>query len=585
MKYKNKSRRWFSSSPFCGFIFLLALVGFAAISVAQEKVTVLKVKTLIDGTGADPIKDAVIVIKGKRIHAVGKTGDVTIPQGAEVIEFSDQTAIPGLVDTHAHYRAWQGEIYLNHGVTTAFDIGSNPFRWRVAQKNGIDKGEIVGPRLLIAGRINAKGRRSRRGRARYAVKTPKEAAEGTRKLIASGVDIIKALEKLNTEMLRAIVEEAHKAGKPVVVHSINGTDALLAGVEIDAIEHSHSVALAVVGSEEEKNRLHKGRTRRKNRLTSQEVHNYMQEASYDRLIKKMVSKNVSWSPTLSTSFRAFSPQREKFKKEEFDTVAQPGLAYIPDYFKINTQQYFEGTANLDPELYKKIQTGYKKIKGFIHRFVKAGGKIRTGSDPNSILPALAIHREMELLVEAGLTPKQALMAATKNPAENVGREKDFGTLAPGRFADIVIVDGDPLRNISDTKKIQMVFKEGKAIKPVYHADYRNPIPRPAPDRRAARIRSVSPESVKQTGKPITITLKGRNFLTNAIVKLNNKPIPAKIKFRKTPFPKNFRRGREITATIPPELIREPGAYVIVVEHPGNSGSISGPAYLIVEPPQ
>src|SRR5436190_24110118 len=124
---------------------------------AADNVKVLRVGRLIDGNGGQPLLDAVIVINGKRIRTVGRSADVKIPDGAEIVDFSQKTVIPGLVDTHAHYREWHSELYVANGVTTAFDVGDNPLIWSFAQKEGIDKGKIVGPRLLLCGRINGAG--------------------------------------------------------------------------------------------------------------------------------------------------------------------------------------------------------------------------------------------------------------------------------------------------------------------------------------------------------------------------------------------------------------------------------------------
>jgi imidazolonepropionase-like amidohydrolase len=397
------------------------------------------------------------------------------------------------------------------------------------------------------------------------------------------VDIIKALENLSPELLKAIAEEAHAAGKPVFAHSINGAEAVLAGAEIDSIEHSHSVAMAAVTTEEARNKLHEGRTRRSNRLTTQEVHGFMEEESYDRLIGQLVAKKVHWTPTLSTTWRAFSPRREKFKAAELKLFSLPGLSYIPVYFRTNTKEYFAGTAEIDPQLRERIAAGHRKLNDFIRRFVKAGGKLQTGSDPNSVLPGVAIHTEMELLVEAGLTPGEALVAATRNAAERVGRKNDFGAIAAGAFADIVVIDGDPLQEISATQRIDLVFKEGKPIQPGYRAGYRNPIPRPQPDRPAPEIESISPETAAEGAGPITLNLTGRNFLSTAVVKIDGKPVPAEVKFRPSRFPQNFRRGREITATVPADRLRRYGSYPIVVEHPGAGGAVSNTMHLIVKP--
>jgi hypothetical protein len=129
----------------------------------------------------------------------------------------------------------------------------------------------------------------------------------------------------------------------------------------------------------------------------------------------------------------------------------------------------------------------------------------------------------------------------------------------------------------------MVFQEGRAIRPpFYHADYRNPIARPQPDRQFPEIETVSPDSVLEGDEAITLTITGKNFLSTDVVRLNGKPIPSEVKFRPARFPQNFRRTREMTATLPAGLVRAPGLYSIVVEHPGMGGIQSNAAPLVVK---
>jgi imidazolonepropionase-like amidohydrolase len=135
-----------------------------------------------------------------------------------------------------------------------------------------------------------------------------------------------------------------------------------------------------------------------------------------------------------------------------------------------------------PEKRNEVTSGYKMLQEFVRRFTKAGGKIHSGSDPNHVVPGYAVHAELQMLVEAGLTPLQAIQTASTNVAQAWGKEKDFGSVEKGKVADLIIVRGDPLRNISDTQNIESVFIDGKKVDTSYHADYKNPIPRPIEDR-------------------------------------------------------------------------------------------------------
>src|SRR5581483_8877923 len=449
----------------CAIIFAVAVgLGLGG----SEAATVLQVGTLIDGNGGEPIKDAVIVIDGERIQAVGKNGTVKVPAGAQIIQLKDKTVIPGLIDTHAHYRAWQAELYVGNGITTAYDIGDQPLAWSLVQRDAIAHGKIVGPRLLLGGRLNGpgpsdEGEGGSRGRTlNTAVKTPEEARQRTRELLAMHVDAIKALEHLTVEQLKAITEEAHQAGKIVITHSVNGIDAVLAGVPVDDIEHFHTVTMGTIGDDERK-KLDKARTSASNRMTSQEVLSFMDEQYYDRTIQAILAHHTSWSPTMAQAWRAFSPSRATFEAEDHKLLDNPALRYIPPYFGQNIENYYAGTAKLAPELASRVRKGYANLKPFIHRFAEAGGKLQTGSDPDAGMPGYGVHQEMALFVEAGLTPMQALMAATCNPAERQGRLKDFGVIAPGTFADLVVLDANPLDNILNTQRIAMIFQQGRLL--------------------------------------------------------------------------------------------------------------------------
>ncbi|TAK06276.1 hypothetical protein EPO44_05560, partial [bacterium] len=130
----------------------------------------------------------------------------------------------------------------------------------------------------------------------------------------------------------------------------------------------------------------------------------------------------------------------------------------------------------------QLMAGYKMVQDFVRRFTAAGGKIHSGSDPNHVVPGYAVHAELEMLTEAGLSPLQAIQTVSINVAEAWGKEKDYGSVEKGKVADLVIIRGDPLRDITATQQVEKLFMEGKAMDISFHPDYKNPIPRPIPDR-------------------------------------------------------------------------------------------------------
>ena len=170
------------------------------------------------------------------------------------------------------------------------------------------------------------------------------------------------------------------------------------------------------------------------------------------------------------------------KQRELTLLKNPQLKYLPAYILKDTESFFARYETMASEKRNEMLSGYKMLQDFVRRFVKAGGKIHSGSDPNHVVPGYAVHAELQMLVEAGLTPLQAISTASINVAQAWGKEKDYGSIEKGKVADVIIVRGDPTKSISDTQNVEMVFIDGKKMDTSFHADYKNPMPRPIEDR-------------------------------------------------------------------------------------------------------
>ena len=281
---------------------LIVLSSFSSPGWAQEKAVALEVDLLINGTGAEPLKDAVILIEGKRVKSVSKKGAASIPKGARVITVKGGTALPGLIDSHVHYRDWQGELYLNHGVTTAFAIGSLPIEWIIAQRDGIAKGQIVGPRIFAAGpHLNgpepAERQRTIREvqaqhRGEITVANAEEAKKAVQELVATGADIIKVYEKTGPEAMKAAAVEARKAGKPIGGHSEDIFASVQSGYNF--VEHSYAVVSSTIKDPKKKQELNKRRAAFQDRISTPEYHYYAEQENFDELIRLMVEHKVSF---------------------------------------------------------------------------------------------------------------------------------------------------------------------------------------------------------------------------------------------------------------------------------------------------
>jgi hypothetical protein len=439
--------------------------------------------TLIDGTARPPLADAAIIVQGGRIQEVGKRGEVSLPQGVEVIDAKGKTILPGLIDGHCHYRDWMGELYLAYGVLTCPNISNNPVEWIIAQREGVRGGTIRGPRVWASGNVidgpppEALGG-LRRQRTSIIVESEEEARKAVRMLVENGVDGIKLFERLTPQAAKAAADEARRLGRPVFGHSLDIFSAADAGYK--SVEHSWSVLFTSIQDPTKRAELDKARMTGK--LNTAEAHVYMQPAAFDRIIKVMVEKNVHWSPTWATWFRPLSTYAQEMKRRELALLNDPRLRYLPAYILKDTESFFAKYESAAPEKRNELLAGYKMIQEFVRKFAAAGGKIHSGSDPNHVVPGYAVHAELQMLVEAGLSAVQAIQTASLHVAQAWGKEKDYGSIEKVKIADLIIIRGDPMKNISATQDIEMVLMEGKPVDRSFHPDYKNPIPRPIADR-------------------------------------------------------------------------------------------------------
>jgi imidazolonepropionase-like amidohydrolase len=523
--------------------------------------------TLIDGTGRPAVEDAVVVFEGGRIQEVGKRGEVTIPRGAQVIDAKGKTILPGLIDGHCHYWEWLGELYLAYGVTTCPDINNSPTEWIIAQKEGIQKGKIRGPRLWISGHALDGPRpagmpEQRWQRGSIIVRTEDEARQAVRAHVEKGMDGFKVLERVSPEVAKAIADEARKLGRPVIGHSVNIFDAVDAGYT--SIEHSWAVMFTTI--RDTAKRAEVDMNRMTGKVGTVEAHTFMVPDQFDEIIKSMVAKDIHWSPAWATQFRALSPRAQEMKKRELAMLKNPRLSYLPAYNLESVQGYFTGYEKMAPEKRAPLEVAYKLVQEFARRYVAAGGKMHSGSDPGSLLPAYGLHAELELAIDAGLSPLLAIQSASLNVARAWGKDKDYGSVEKGKVADLVIVHGDVMKDISTTQNVEKVFMEGKPVDTSFHANYRNPIPRPLADRFITSLSQVSPASLVE-GSAGQIKLAGANFRPSHQVLLNGRKVQSK-----------FVNGRELEVQIPPT---NAGTHRITVIDPGIPTSESAPVYLVV----
>lgn len=423
------------------------------LSVSAPVVALTHVR-LVDGTGEQARDDQTIIIEGELIRAVGKTGQVNVPAGAQVLDLSGHTVIPGIVGLHDHmyYSSAAGggmklmlysypRLFLSAGVTTIRTAGSVDSYQELNLKKAIDEGMAIGPEMVVTGPY-LQGPGSGPG-AMHPLSGPEDARRMVRYWAEEGVTWFKAYTLISRADLGAAIDEAHKRGVKVTAHlcSVGFREAVALG--IDNLEHGL--------------------------LTNSEYHSAKQpdacpagggSAIYDaldiaspdvqRTLQEMVKKNVSMTSTLSV-YETGSPSRVPVDQRVLD-------ALFPGAREAVAQYYERGRTANDSVSRRNL----RKSMDFERAFVKAGGLLAAGSDPccASAIAGYADQRNYELLVEAGFTPEEAIRIMTLNGAKVLGRADRVGSIAPGKQADLVIVRGDLTRQPSDIRNVVTVFRKG-----------------------------------------------------------------------------------------------------------------------------
>ena len=358
---------------------LLLVISFfccSAVSLAgaEEQVTVIEGGTLIDGTGGPPLEDAVIVVRGGRVAAVGRRGRVSFPKGARVIRAGGKFILPGLIDAHVHYHEWQGELHLAHGVTTVKDTG-NPVEWLEELSRAISEGRTSGPRLFYTG--NSLTSPPAGKDHHIGLESGEMGRRAIRILKQHGSIAGKVHQQITPDLLRAVADEAHRLGMPVTGHlrRIGAREAALAG--IDGLEHSTGIPRSagpkpdLLKTDDPENDL-VGYYDDLNEAAE------MQEEKFAPLARLLVEKRVAIIPTLITWFRVTSAHRAEYAREDTAFAKMEALRYVPQGVREiwQTSAIYEPPTPADLE---RFNIGYKKMSRFLKMFHEAGGRLIAGS--------------------------------------------------------------------------------------------------------------------------------------------------------------------------------------------------------------
>jgi imidazolonepropionase-like amidohydrolase len=557
------------------FLLSFALTTFTCVSSLHAQSMLIRGGTLIDGTGRAAVQDAQILIRDGMIAEVRAGGAMEAPPGADVVEARGKFIIPGLIDSHVHYGDTYGPLFLSHGVTTVFDLG-NPYQWQLAIKKGLNSGRIFGPRFFFCGETGlpedgTEQQPAVQRRGLDTIKKPEDAAAILKRLKESGVDCIKLNENFSGELFSSIAQAAHASGLKVISHSFNAADSIRWG--IDGVEHMVGIAVATAGSPRAKEAV--GRLHLEAGHKNSSLYQWMEPAAFDRLIQDLVQRQVFINPTLTFEWKALSERSRQHEQEDVRLLSTPELSYFDLDDRLVTLGQYHWADSRSAEEIRQFKDGYRKVQQFLAKFVQAGGKIYAGTDSAAATtPGLTLHHEMELLVDAGLSPMQAIQTASKNGAELLGLDSRLGTVEKGKIADLVLLDANPLENISNTKKIFSVIKDGRVVDIKYHADYEIPIKRPGPETKhlynpAPQIRNVLPPAAIES-ESVNLRILGRGFTPASVVRFDGRAVET-----------GWISSTELRATVAGSKTAHVGTFLISVENPKPGGGLSEPLEFLV----
>ena len=455
-------------------LFVVAMVGSAAAALGAQRpvlgaavkpfvrydsaITVLTNVRVIDGTGAAARANQTIVIRDGMIAAVGDAASTPAPAGALIIDLAGKSVIPGLVMVHEHlfYPTGPGvygnlaesftRLYLAGGVTSMRTAGNMNGFGDVGMKRSVDRGEKPGP-WIDATAPYLEGPGLPLGQ----VKVLKDAADA-RKMVNywadEGFTSFKAYMHITRAELGVAIQEAHKRGLKVTGHLCSVTYREAAALGIDNLEHGFFASSDFVA--DKKSNECPGQGKGQATIAALDINSPAVRA----LIAELVKKKVALTSTL-TVFETFTPGRP----------LPPGIDVLDPQLKEQFEQRYAAVQRQTNPLYAAL---FAKGMALERAFVRAGGLLIAGTDPTGgggVIPGYSNQRQVELLVDAGFTPLEAIRICTLNGATYLGRAAITGTVAVGKQADLVVVTGDPSTRISDIRNVELVFKQGVAYDP------------------------------------------------------------------------------------------------------------------------
>jgi imidazolonepropionase-like amidohydrolase len=435
---------------------LAMLLSVLACTKPGADVIALEGATLIDGSGGDPVKDALILVKNGRIQAVARVNEISVPRGAQTINLIGKTVIPGLIDAHAHVERWACERYVAWGVTAVRDLGAGSTDSTVALRSELNLGSVLGPRMYTAGAM-IDGTPPTHALA-TGVATGGDARRAVDQRAVAGTDLVKVFTKVTPQMLEPLLDEAKMLRLSVAAH-LGKTDAVTAArAGVGSLEHMAGVVQAAAPNPDPYLRAH---DRFVAGWTLEELGwATLDSAAIAGVARALAAARVAVVPTLvlhDMLSRLDNPTLDSRPGMDDVPVGAASVRDVPGLLRRT------GWRAADFQAFRRSRARQHQ---FLREFKRAGGLIAAGSDAASelLVPGLSLHEEMSLLVAAGLKPLEAITAATRKGAELL-RADSLGMIAPGKLADLVVLDANPAVDINATRRIAWVMVRGRIVQP------------------------------------------------------------------------------------------------------------------------
>lgn len=433
--------------------------------------------TVIDATGSPSRPGMNVIVRAGRIAEIRRSATTRLPENAQVIDGRGKFLIPGLWDLHVHLNNEPDvflRLFIANGVMGIRDMGlmGVPFERLQQWRSEIANGSRIGPRIIAGQMVDGP---TNSDPDTITLRNAEEGRETVRAIKQRGFDFVKVLSLLPRDIYFAVADEAKKQRIPLDGHiqvSVSAAEASAASQR--TVEHLFEVYLACSTREAEIRNHRENLLLRTNLTLAEQIRiaawppveelreGYSPEKC--RALFRRFVRNHTWQVPGLANFR------------NWDLLAagriadDPNRKYIPRAWQEEQKpenSFFQG---LSPEALREFRkrTAALHIRNLelVREMRRAGVRFGAGTDTSSwnpVVPGFSLHEELELFVEAGLTPMEALQTATRNAAEILGRQNDLGTIAKGKLADLVLLDANPLENIANTRKVHAVVVNGRML--------------------------------------------------------------------------------------------------------------------------